>query len=243
MGCYCTITPWKNRYYVRSGYHDRSSSGIRRCQNPLQQHRPWLRPSPFLDPVARLPVMRTRVLLMTPSMLLVFAWARFRLARTASAFLPTVAAESPAQVYGLAGNLGNECADHAAALGAFGWVSNHNLSTRWTHHFFDSASCFATCYNLGDVLEKLRDIRTEHISTSQLQNRDSTLFFTGFSGRPFRIASHDSHQPFGVSDCSIVSGCCLFLCADFLNRFGSTFYWLSLVALTSSSEPIHQVLV
>ena len=38
-------------------------------------------------------------------------------------------------------------------LGALGLVSNHNLSTRWTHHSFDSASCFATCYNLGDVLE------------------------------------------------------------------------------------------
>ena len=66
-------------------------------------------------------------------------------------------------------NLGNECADHAAALGAFGFVSNHNLSTRWTRHSFDSASCFATCHNIGDVLEKLRDIRTEHVSASQHQ--------------------------------------------------------------------------
>ena len=42
-------------------------------------------------------------------------------------------------VYSHAENLGNECADHAAALGAFGLVSNHNLSTRWTRHSFDSA--------------------------------------------------------------------------------------------------------
>ena len=74
-------------------------------------------------------------------------------------------------VYGHAENLGNECADHAAALGAFGLVSNHNLSTRWTHHSFDSASCFASCDNLGDVLEKLRDIRTEHVSASRQQTR------------------------------------------------------------------------
>ena len=66
-------------------------------------------------------------------------------------------------VYGHAENLGNECADHAAALGVLGLVSNHNLSTRWTHRSFDSASWFATCHNLGDVSEKLRDIRTEHV--------------------------------------------------------------------------------
>ena len=32
-------------------------------------------------------------------------------------------------VCGHTGNLGNECADHAAALGALGLVSNHNLAT------------------------------------------------------------------------------------------------------------------
>ena len=74
-------------------------------------------------------------------------------------------------VYGQAENFGNECADHAAALGAFGLVSNHNFSTRWKHHSFDSASYFATFYNLGDVLEKLRDLRTEHVSASRQQTR------------------------------------------------------------------------
>ena len=57
-------------------------------------------------------------------------------------------------VYSHAENLGNECADHAVALGAFGLVSNHNLSTRWARHSFDSVSCFDICHNLGDVLEK-----------------------------------------------------------------------------------------
>ena len=71
-------------------------------------------------------------------------------------------------VYGW--NLGNECADHAAALGAVGMVSSHNLSTRWTHHSFDTAACFASCNNIGDVLEKLHDIRHETISMSQHQN-------------------------------------------------------------------------
>ena len=36
-------------------------------------------------------------------------------------------------VYGHGGNLGNECADHAAALGTFGLTSNHNVITRWNH--------------------------------------------------------------------------------------------------------------
>ena len=73
-------------------------------------------------------------------------------------------------VYGHAGNLGNERADHAPPLGALGLVSNHDLPTRWTHHSFDSASFFATCQNLGD-LEKLCAIRTGLAATSQHQNR------------------------------------------------------------------------
>ena len=44
---------------------------------------------------------------------------------------------------------------------------------------------------------------------------------------PERIASHDSHLPFGVSDRSVVSAA---LCADFLNRFVQHFigslWWL-----------------
>ena len=63
-------------------------------------------------------------------------------------------------VYGHAENLGNECADHAAALGALGLVTNHNLSTRWTHHSFDSASSFGPSYNLGDVSEKFTGLPT-----------------------------------------------------------------------------------
>ena len=52
-----------------------------------------------------------------------------------------------------------------------GLVSSHNLSSRWAHHSFASASCFASCNNLGDVLDKLRDIRTEMVFTSQHRNR------------------------------------------------------------------------
>ena len=74
-------------------------------------------------------------------------------------------------VYNHAENLGNECADHAAALGAFGLVSKQNLSTRWARQSFDSVSCCDICHNLGDVLEKLRVISTARVSASQHQTR------------------------------------------------------------------------
>ena len=51
-------------------------------------------------------------------------------------------------VYGHTGNLENECADHAAALGALGLVSNHNLATRWVRHHFDTSACFGSCNNI-----------------------------------------------------------------------------------------------
>ena len=50
-------------------------------------------------------------------------------------------------VYGHSVNLGNECADHAAALGTFGPVSSHNASTRWVRHNFDASVCFDGCKN------------------------------------------------------------------------------------------------
>ena len=57
-------------------------------------------------------------------------------------------------VYGHTGNMGNECDDH------FGLVSSHNLATLSVRHKFDTSACFGSCNNIGDVLEKLHDIRT-----------------------------------------------------------------------------------
>ena len=54
-------------------------------------------------------------------------------------------------VYGHGGNLGNECADHAAALGTFGLTSNHNVITRWNHHNFDAVACFDGCHNFHEI--------------------------------------------------------------------------------------------
>ena len=44
------------------------------------------------------------------------------------------------QHYGHTGNLGNECADHAAALGSLGLISSHNVATRWVRHNFDTSA-------------------------------------------------------------------------------------------------------
>ena len=81
----------------------------------------------------------------------VFPWAQSMLARTCSlGFLVNVCYRkfklrlrfTVQHVYRHAENLGNECADHAAALGTFGLVSNQNISTRWARPSFDSDSCY-----------------------------------------------------------------------------------------------------
>ena len=71
-------------------------------------------------------------------------------------------------VYGHGGNLGNECADHAAALGTFGLTSGHTAS-RWIHNNFDASVCSESCDNVSEVLERLQHIRTD--ATSLHQNR------------------------------------------------------------------------
>ena len=42
-------------------------------------------------------------------------------------------------VFGHGGNLGNECGDHAAALGTFGLISSENVVARWIRHNFDTS--------------------------------------------------------------------------------------------------------
>ena len=101
--------------------------------------------------------------------------------RTAWTLLPTVIAKKSSTSYIFSCSTSTvtrkilETNVRIMPLGAFGLVSNHNLSTRWVRHSFDSASRFATCHNLGDVLEKLRDIGTEHVSASRHQNQELAL--------------------------------------------------------------------
>ena len=67
-------------------------------------------------------------------------------------------------VFGHSGNLGNECADHAAALGTCGLIPRHNIATRWFHHNFDATVCFDDCNNISEVLERLQHTRTNATS-------------------------------------------------------------------------------
>ena len=63
---------------------------------------------------------------------------------------------APNTGYGLPCNtcVRNECADHAATLGTFGLISNHNVATRWTRHNFDASVCFDGCNNISEILER-----------------------------------------------------------------------------------------
>ena len=69
-------------------------------------------------------------------------------------------------VYGHSGNLGNECADHPAALVTLNFTSNHNVATCWIHHNFASA-CFDGCNNITEIPERLQRIRTDAASLSK----------------------------------------------------------------------------
>ena len=82
------------------------------------------------------------------------------------------------QVYGHAENLGNECADHAAALGAFGLVSNHNFFTRWTHHSFDFASNLLPATTLEMFWKTYVTLGRSMFLPSTTKPGDSALFHT-----------------------------------------------------------------
>ena len=66
-------------------------------------------------------------------------------------------------VYGHSGNLGNECADHAAALGTFGL----NASTRWVRLNLDTSVCFDGCHSISESLQRLQHLRTNTATLHQ----------------------------------------------------------------------------
>ena len=70
-------------------------------------------------------------------------------------------------VSGHSGNLGNECADHAAALGTFGLISSHNVASRWIRHNFDASECFDGRHSISETLEQLQHIRTNTATSHQ----------------------------------------------------------------------------
>ena len=122
-------------------------------------------------------------------------------------------------VYGHGGNLGNECADHTAALGTFGLISNHNVATRWTRHNFDSSVCFDDCNNISEILEGLQHIR-----------RNATTFHQD------RVSVGSSHRVVCVQCAPYVCSChvfhllsvfvfvCLLWIIAFPTTYGLTFF-------------------
>ena len=72
-------------------------------------------------------------------------------------------------VYGHAGNLSNESADHAAALGSLGFISSHNVATRWgRRHNVDTSAYCEGCNSISEILEGLDRIRAG--ATAQIQD-------------------------------------------------------------------------
>ena len=88
-------------------------------------------------------------------------------------------------VYGHTGNLGNECADHVAACGALGLVSNHGLIILLIpSHVLLPATTLAMSWTNCVTLEQSMFLP---LST---KTGDSTLFFTGlYSGSRACITS------------------------------------------------------
>ena len=59
-------------------------------------------------------------------------------------------------------NVGNECADHAAALRALGLICSHNLDSRWSRPSFNASAAVGGRNNLEKQLTSLREIRRMH---------------------------------------------------------------------------------
>ena len=58
---------------------------------------------------------------------------------------------TPRHIYSHEENVGSECADHAAALGALGFVSNHNVTTRLSHSSSDITNLVRGCNSLDEI--------------------------------------------------------------------------------------------
>ena len=82
-------------------------------------------------------------------------------------------------MFGHCGNLGNECADHAAALVTFGLTSNQNVITRWNRPNLEAVACVDGCDTFHEILERLQRIRMEVVSFLSW-NLSSLVFIIGF---------------------------------------------------------------
>ena len=93
-------------------------------------------------------------------------------------------------VYGHCGNLGNECADHAAALDTLELISIHNVTSRWVRRNLDTSGCFNGHLSISETLERLQHIRTNTATSrySSLHNDTLGTIAPGVSGSYGTIA-------------------------------------------------------
>ena len=81
-------------------------------------------------------------------------------------------------VFGHGGILGNECADHAAALGTCGLISSHNVTSRWVRHTVDS-----------DGYSMVATVSVKHLNDFSIFGQTLLLFIRTENS----IGSHGSH--------------------------------------------------
>ena len=65
------------------------------------------------------------------------------------------------------GNVGHECVDHAAALGALRFIASDNGSTRWLHPLLNTANLVRECNNLDEIQNCLCAARRRHTPAHQ----------------------------------------------------------------------------
>ena len=180
IGCDFPITTWTNLRFVWPRHYHWSSSCVVWCQNSLHQHRwtdrhvwsivvswfswschSWWTVTFFSDSIhAAGSGLGTNLAPNT---------------RPAGAGMSTIYDPSFSTGYGspcstcmvTVENWVNECADHAAARGTFGLISNHSDTTRWTRRNFDTFVCPDGCNNIKEILDRLQHIRTNAATLHQ----------------------------------------------------------------------------
>ena len=145
---------------------------LERTPTTLSQWLPRLKHCLFLVTMALWFGMSSRAFISILCMLLVFAWARSRLAHMCNCwhsrvkdpwFSLSTNFDSPCNMCMVTMVFGDECADHAVALGTWGFTSSHNVTTRWIHHNFDATACFDGCHGIDEIWERLQRIRTDRV--------------------------------------------------------------------------------
>ena len=80
------------------------------------------------------------------------------------------------RIHSLGSDADNDCADHAAALGALGLVSNHNIVERWPLPRFDTVNLLSNCNDLPKLDIVCATLVCERTSSYQALYHESFHF-------------------------------------------------------------------